>query len=726
MRNDTIVPGTNFTVDEAIDWLTFCSDQYHSLGTSPVLDIDYDYVSAATRAVVPEHPFFAGMPDALRTKKQLKNKLYPLNKIQTKQDIKTGACLISATFLELENWLESIKTKLNTKEVVWFITPKYNGLTVVIYYENGYLTSAVTMGDGTEGKDVTEHIKRIDGVPFIIPGNLDAEIRGKVTMRNSKFASYTQNDFKTTRNVTAGTMNLNNHDLVLERGLSFYAQNVLLNNKEFLLSEKEKFTLLRSWKFYDIGELGETVNLDDIKSYFNQLDNARKTVGSDRPIQKDSSLDGIILTVADKRQQQQLGYNAKHPEFATAVKFAPDVAEATITAIDWQLNRHGVFCPIAILNSVLLEGSIVSKAMAGNYARIERDCIGIGTKVLIRQTNATIPHIISVLEKESTYNEAPDECPSCQQQVYKQNADLICLNNNCKAQVIERLYHFASIVIPAKIGITKAFIQAIYDANLARSIPDLYLITKPALIAVDGIGENKASAFVRAIEGSKNITFPTLLQALSIPTLGRMWAEEIACLLENDGSKLIDPVGTTYEGISKILYKKDPSKHTIPINVFSSFCSWLCTPANIQLIQNLLRARIKTLIPELEAENGIKICIAGRTALPRKSFERFLRSKGFIVDKNIDQNTDILICNTPLVYKKTKKALKLGVEIIPEALMLARLEGNMDTIKEAYKKNIDKETAKIIPAEILWQEAINISKIQEQLSIDKKKPNNPN
>ena len=163
----------------------------------------------------------------------------------------------------------------------------------------------------------------------------------------------------------------------------------------------------------------------------------------------------------------------------------------------------------------------------------------------------------------------------------------------------------------------------------------------------------------------------------------------------------------------------------IPINVFTSFCCWFCTPANIQLISDLLAVGIEVLMPQEKEINGIRVCVAGKTVLPKKNLEELLRFKGYIIDQNISKKTNVLIYNTPSNALKIKKAMKFGIEIIPEAVMLARLEGQAKTPMEAYKNNI-KTTVKTIPVEIIWQEAIKISKEQEQLRIDKKESNRPN
>ena len=148
------IPGTKFTLDEAIAWLEFCCNEYYNFGSSPVSDLEYDYVIVCVKKVVPNHPFFTqkirSMP--LKNKVQLKNTVYSLDKIDVIQDRTTGAFDLDGTFAGLQSWMAKLRLKFG--ELKLYCSPKGDGLTGILYYEKGKLVLASTGGDGQEGQDM--------------------------------------------------------------------------------------------------------------------------------------------------------------------------------------------------------------------------------------------------------------------------------------------------------------------------------------------------------------------------------------------------------------------------------------------------------------------------------------------------------------------------------------------------------------------------------------------
>lgn len=65
---------------------------------------------------------------------------------------------------------------------------KFDGLSIVIVYENGILTQAGTRGNGRVGEDVTEQVRTIQSVPLSIPfkGRLIVQGEGMITLSNLK------------------------------------------------------------------------------------------------------------------------------------------------------------------------------------------------------------------------------------------------------------------------------------------------------------------------------------------------------------------------------------------------------------------------------------------------------------------------------------------------------------------------------------------------------------
>src|SRR5699024_9634145 len=71
---------------------------------------------------------------------------------------------------DMEAWEKRIK-KLVDGKVEYTCELKYDGASISITYENGWLKSAVTRGNGTQGDDVTHNVKTIKSVPLKLKGD---------------------------------------------------------------------------------------------------------------------------------------------------------------------------------------------------------------------------------------------------------------------------------------------------------------------------------------------------------------------------------------------------------------------------------------------------------------------------------------------------------------------------------------------------------------------------
>ena len=102
---------------------------------------------------------------------------------------------------------EALKKWLGNKEGV--LSWKLDGLTVVLTYQDGKLTKAVTRGNGLIGEEITENAKFFLNVPLSIP------FKGKLTVRGEAVISYSdfkeindaeQGRYKNARNLASGSV----------------------------------------------------------------------------------------------------------------------------------------------------------------------------------------------------------------------------------------------------------------------------------------------------------------------------------------------------------------------------------------------------------------------------------------------------------------------------------------------------------------------------------------
>lgn len=716
--NNKLVPGTNLTPDEAIDWLEFCCDQYYNLGRSPVSNAEYEYIYQATYTLIPEHSFFQKRLRAIKedTKRiPFKNFFYLPRNLPVFQD-SAGNVLLEEEFAKVQRWISKAKSSLEV-DVSFSAMPRFDGFDVVIYYQKGYFHSAAILNKGFSGKKITEHIKRVRGVPFVLPDKVDAEIRGTVVMRNSVFHSYTTNEFNCSRDAVMGTIGLDDYEQVSSRELEFAAYDLLFNYDMFTLDEPEKFAILKAWGFESIGALHFLHSIDELKAFFIRLNTATKTIGKMRPLYEDTALNGIIVAVSGKTQQYALGHTGRYSNYKIFIPFELNTFSANVVNIKWKITRHGHLLPLALLEN---HTKSLIKLPLRNYDHINKHGIGLQTRVLVGKQYSIKLKFIATLYNANKNNLAPSKCYSCQHPLYINKHNITCVNPNCEAQIIEKLAHFITTILPQSVGFNKAAARAIYSANLAKSPADIYCIIKSAFFAIEGFGQYRANLIYGAIESSKKMSLETLLYALSIPTINYPQAKQLAAIIQN-GFWLLSPLAMLFKGIMALITNN--KKHLLCY--FFSLADWLLIPSNKKLLVMLQKNGIQALAPlEPSCHTSLKICIGNNTILPQREIKFLLHQQKYQVTNKVTAHTNLYICNNLLptdpMYSKIKQYKTM---VIDEPSFLLLLENT--PWDERYKERVIAHDTSV-PAQIIWRQAVLMSAEQERYLVDQKQPLTPN
>src|SRR5208283_2411210 len=80
---------------------------------------------------------------------------------------------------------------------------------MVLYYEEGLLTRAVTRGNGLVGNDVTANVKTIGAVPLRLPRPVTVAARGEIFLARSLFNSINaamDEPYANPRNLASGAL----------------------------------------------------------------------------------------------------------------------------------------------------------------------------------------------------------------------------------------------------------------------------------------------------------------------------------------------------------------------------------------------------------------------------------------------------------------------------------------------------------------------------------------
>ena len=206
-------------------------------------------------------------------------------------------------------------------------------------------------------------------------------------------------------------------------------------------------------------------------------------------------IDGAVVKINSLSQREELGSTAKCPKWAVAYKYPPEVKETTLSDIVIQVGRTGVLTPNAVLESVRLAGTTVSRATLHNIDYIREKDIRIGDRVLVQKAGDIIPEVLSVVKEKRTGKEElfhmPDTCPVCGARVYREEGEAAfrCTGVACGAQIARNIIHFASRDAMDIEGMGPAMVEKLLENNLISSVADLYEINSEDVANLDKMGK---------------------------------------------------------------------------------------------------------------------------------------------------------------------------------------------------------------------------------------------
>ena len=103
--------------------------------------------------------------------------------------------------------------------------------------------------------------------------------------------------------------------------------------------------------------------------------------------------DGIVFRVEDNAKFIEMGYTAKFPRGAYALKQRKEGVETTLLAVEWNTGRTGRVTPTAILEPVYIGDKLISRATLNNPGFIEMLGLCIGDTVGVQLSGDIIPTI---------------------------------------------------------------------------------------------------------------------------------------------------------------------------------------------------------------------------------------------------------------------------------------------------------------------------------------------
>lgn len=534
--------------------------RYYVLDDPSVSDAQYDRLYAELQVLEEQHPDLV-TPDS------------PTQRVGAKPDLGFAEVQHEVPMLSLSNrfsaedvaaFYRQAREGLGEEaELMISAEPKLDGLAVSMLYENGQLVRAATRGDGATGEDITLNVRTIQNVPLRLIGEGwpdRIEVRGEIYMPKIGFEKLNERArergekvFVNPRNAAAGSLRQLDPAITAQRPLAFCCYGTGAVSTELPDSYYETLQLIRSWGIRISEQLKCVEGLSGALDYIDQLGAKRDQLAYD--------IDGVVLKIDSREQQQDLGFRARDPRWATAFKFPAQEESTQLLAVDFQVGRTGAVTPVARLDPVFVGGVTVSNATLHNMDEIARLDARVGDWVIIRRAGDVIPQVVKVVTERRTGDEqrieVPRVCPVCGSEIERtqlvkrgkaseqvsQGSIYRCVGRlACNAQLKQALIHFVSRKAMDIDGVGEKAIEQLVDREWLASPADLYHLEKSQLLSLEGYADLSATNLLTAIAASKKITLERFIYALGIPDVGEETARTLAVSLGSlDRVKVAQP-----------------------------------------------------------------------------------------------------------------------------------------------------------------------------------------
>ena len=577
--------------------------------------------------------------------------------------------------------------------------PKIDGVSASLRYENGIFVRGATRGDGTEGEDITENLRFVEGVPQQLSGDCPdvVEIRGEVYMDRHDFLALNATAEKTgdkifanPRNAAAGSLRQLDISITARRKLKLFAYAWGETSAPLGDTMEQARARIASWGF-TLNEPTKICNtVAEMIAHYDHIMAMRSDLSFD--------IDGVVYKVDDLDYQNRLGFVSRAPRWAIAHKFPAEQAETTIHDITIQVGRTGILTPVAELSPITIGGVVVSRATLHNSDYLTEKDIRITDHVIVQRAGDVIPQVVeSVLSKRpatATPFVYPTICPECNsptERIAGEAATRCTGGHTCKAQATQGLRHFVSRNAFDIEGLGGATIEQFYEKGWLRTPADLFRLSqyKEDILRLDGWGDKAWSNLMTAIDARRSIDLHRLIFALGIPQVGHTTAKLLAKhFLTFDGLR----ENALQARMPSKAEKSEPDYQSNPAFVaFENFVSidqigdsmaegilaFFQTAMMADMVTDLVNqlSHINTVeIVQGGALEGMTVVFTGKLSkLSRDEAKSQAERLGAKVAGSVSSKTSLLVAGAD-AGSKLKKAQTLGIDVLDEDAWIAKLD----------------------------------------------------
>ena len=661
--------------------IRYHAHRYYVLDDPAISDAEYDTLWRRLVALEAEHPELV-TPDS------------PTQRVPGAASDRFAKVAHPAPILSLGNattpedlvaWRDRFLRLLPASErerLQYVVEPKIDGLTVVLYYEDGRFVLGTTRGDGIVGEDITANLRTVQAVPLRIPVAEDADVapparlvvRGEAYTAIADFQRFNAGQAETgertyanPRNFAAGSLRQLDARITASRPIRLWVYQIVVLEGAGADAPASQWDALDYLKRLGFPVEARRWLFDDFDALVEHCVAWGQAGRRELPYEAD----GLVVKVNDFALQNRLGYIGKDPRWAVAYKYAAEEAVTRLLDIKINVGRTGTLNPYAVLEPVQVGGVTVSAATLHNEDYVRDLDIRVGDMVAIKRAGEVIPQVLRPLVELRTGSEQPWEmpktCPACGGEAVRLpgEAATYCLNSACPAQLVRGIEHFVSrgAMDIAGFGIRQGELFA--SLGYIKDLADIYYLTREMLIGLEGYGDKRIDNLLAAIENSKQRPPARLLTALGIKGVGEVVAE---ALMAHFGS--IDALAAATQAELESIPGIGPT-------LAQGVVDWFGQEPNRRVVEKLKAAGVNMAQARVEAAAeaqplaGLTFVITGTLpTLSRDAARDFIKARGGKVTDSVSKNTSYVVAGEA-PGSKLAKAQQLGVPVIDEAGLMA-------------------------------------------------------
>jgi DNA ligase (NAD+) len=611
---------------------------------------------------------------------------------------------------DMHAWRERLRRLLPEEEqakLAYVVEPKFDGLTVVLHYENGRFVLGSTRGDGEVGENITPNLRTVRVLPLTIPVASQQStvisnqspvadeapntqypipntppsrlvIRGEAYVTVSDFDAFNRSQeaqgertYANPRNFAAGSLRLLDSGISAQRPLRLWTYQVLLLEGEQNppASQWESLAYLQRLGFPVTPEVRRFTDdqFDDLVDYLAHWHDLRARLSYE--------LDGMVVKVDLLSQQERLGFTGKDPRWAVAYKTGGEEAATKLLDITVKVGRTGAVTPNAVLEPVAIGGVTVSAATLHNEDYIRELDIRVGDTVLVKRAGDVIPKVLRPLVELRDGSEQPWQmpsvCPVCGQALVRPEGEsaTYCVNNACPEQLVRKVEYFVGKGSLDIVGFGSRQAELFVESGFIHDLADVFDLPWETIGAMEGYGEKRMQNLRAGIEAAKTRPAARLLTGLGIRFVGSVVAEIVMAAYPDLSALMAADV----ESLSSI--------EGIGPKIAASLVEFFSLEPNRALIDKFASLGVRMSGEMRAAAEGAAQPFAGLTfvitgtlpTMSRDEAKEYIEARGGKVTGSVSAKTDFLLAGEK-AGSKLEKAEKLRVAVLDEEGLRVRGE----------------------------------------------------